>query len=250
MTRIILSGCSGAMGRAISLAVSEREDIEIVAGIDPNAISSEFPIFTNPSVCDVAADVIVDFSHTSALPGLLSYGRPVVLATTGYSEEEICAIHEAAKTTPIFYTGNMSLGINLMQELCRIAARVLGGRFDIEIIEKHHNKKIDAPSGTALMLANSVASALEEKPNYEYNRQAKRERRAKNEIGIHAIRGGTIVGEHEVIFAGQDEVLTISHSAASKAVFASGALSAAVFMQGKPAGLYDMKDLIGQEGRA
>jgi 4-hydroxy-tetrahydrodipicolinate reductase len=250
MTKIILSGCGGAMGRVISIAANERDDIKIVAGIDPNAsnLLAPFPIFAVPSACDIEADVIVDFSHTSALPGVLALAgkknTPAVLATTGYGEEDIAAIHEAAKAIPVFCTGNMSLGINLMQELCRMAARVLGGKFDIEIIEKHHNKKIDAPSGTALMLADSVASALPEKPSYEYSRNAKRERRSKNEIGIHAIRGGTIVGEHEVIFAGQDEVLTISHSAASKTVFAAVALSAAVFMHKKPPGLYTMKDLI------
>jgi 4-hydroxy-tetrahydrodipicolinate reductase len=239
------------MGRAISLAADSRGDVKIVAGVDPNAshLLATFPIFSAPSACSAEADVIVDFSHPSALSGLLEFAKnknlPVVLATTGYDEEDIAAIHAAAKAIPVFHTGNMSLGINLMQELCRIAARVLGGQFDVEIIEKHHNKKIDAPSGTALMLADSVASALPEKPRYEYNRQAKRERRGKNEIGIHAVRGGTIVGEHEVIFAGQDEVLAISHSAASKAVFAAGAISAAVFMKGKPAGLYAMKDMIG-----
>jgi 4-hydroxy-tetrahydrodipicolinate reductase len=214
MTRIILSGCGGAMGRAITLAANERSDVTIVAGIDPNAgnLLATFPIFAAPSACSTGADIIVDFSHTSALPGLLDFATkknlPIVLATTGYSDEEIDSIHNAAKSIPVFYTGNMSLGINLMQELCRIAARVLGGRFDIEIIEKHHNKKIDAPSGTALMLANSIADTLEATPSYEYNRQAKRERRSKNEIGLHAVRGGTIVGEQEVIIAGQDEVLT------------------------------------------
>ena len=249
--RIILSGCCGAMGRAITQAAGERGDVSIVAGIDPNAGAAGYPVFEAPCDCRVDADVIVDFSHTSALPDLLAFAEdknlPIVLATTGYSEGEISRIKQTAGAVPVFYTGNMSLVINLMQELCRIAARVLGGNpgFDIEIIERHHNKKIDAPSGTALMLADSVASVLETKPQYVYDRQSKRERRAKNEIGIHAVRAGTIVGEHEVIFAGQDEILTISHCAASKAVFASGALSAAVFMRGKPPGLYAMKDLIG-----
>ena len=248
MTRIILSGYSGAMGKTLTLAASERDDVKIVGGVDKHDISVELRALSKK------ADVIVDFSHPSALSEVLDVAidenLSVVLATTGYDEKDVAAIHEAAKKIPVFYSGNMSLGINLMQELCRIATRVLGGQanFDIEIIEKHHNKKIDAPSGTALMLANSISSALEETPVYEYNRQAKRERRGNNEIGIHAIRGGTIVGEHEVIFAGQDEILSISHSAASKSVFAAGALSAAIFIHGKPPGLYAMKDLIGQEG--
>jgi len=250
MLRVILSGCAGAMGRAVTAAAAEREDIKIVAGIDPGTPSEPgYPVFSELSNCNTEADVIIDFSHPAALPGLLEYagecGLPIVLATTGYSEAQVALIRERSASLPIFYTGNMSLGINLMQELCRIAARVLGGQFDVEIIEKHHNKKIDAPSGTALMLAESVSSQLKNPSRYEYNRHSKRERRSSGEIGIHSVRGGTIVGVHDVIFAGQDEILTISHTAMSKNVFAQGALSAALYMRGQASGLYNMGDLIG-----
>lgn len=248
LTRIILSGANGAMGKMISALASSKQNLQIVAGIDPNTKQSDFPIFSSPSECDIAADVIVDFSHPSALKPLTEYAIqrkiPLVAATTGLCEEHMALINQAAQFIPVFFTFNMSLGVNLMQELCKTAARVLGADFDIEIIEKHHHNKIDSPSGTALMLADSIAQEMNTAPVYEYNRQAKREKRTPNEIGIHSVRGGTIVGEHEVIFAGCDEILSITHSASSKAVFAAGALNAAMFLKGKPAGLYSMKDLI------
>ena len=249
MIRILLSGCNGAMGRVITAAVHEREGVEIVAGIDPNTeAASGYPVFASAADCDVAADVIIDFSHPTACAPLLSYALqrniPVVVATTGLGEEQIRLVNETAKALPIFFSWNMSLGINLMTELCKMAARVLGREFDIEIIEKHHNKKIDAPSGTAFMLANSIAEEFESPPRYEFDRHSKRQRRTKDEIGIHAVRGGTIVGEHDVIFAGRDELLTVSHSARSKEIFATGAISAAEFLFGKTAGLYSMADMM------
>lgn len=249
MIRIILSGANGKMGRVISRCVAERDDCTVVAGIDPVTDSSGgFHVFSSPAGCNVPADVIIDFSHPSALDGLLEMalkrGLPIVVATTGISADQVEKIHEAAKTIPVFFTANMSLGVNLMLELAKTAARVLGREFDIEIVERHHNQKIDAPSGTALMLADSIGSVLDSPHQYIYDRHSQRKKRQKNEIGIHAVRGGTIVGDHDIIFAGRDEVVTISHSAASKEIFATGSLNAALFLSGKPAGLYTMSDLI------
>ncbi len=248
MTNIILNGCNGKMGNAVSRLIAERDDCKIVAGVDINtAIPREFPVFS--SIKEVKeGDVIIDFSHPSCLPDLLEYAvankTPIVVATTGLSDVDIENIKSASKAVAVFFTFNMSLGINLLVELSKTASKILGDKFDVEIIEKHHNQKIDAPSGTAIMLANGINEVNGGKYTYEYNRQAKRERRDQKEIGIHAIRGGNIVGEHEVIFAGHDEVITLSHSAGSKEVFAVGAVNAAVFLKNKPAGLYDMKDLI------
>lgn len=249
MVRIILSGCNGHMGHVISHSVAQRDDCTVVAGIDLNTeMRQGYPVFSTAAECSAEADVIVDFSHPAALDSLLAMAvskkLPVVVATTGLSQEQVAKVRETARTIPVFYTANMSLGINLMQELCKTAARVLGAGFDIEIVEKHHNQKIDAPSGTALMLADSISEALPATPQYVYDRHSQRKKRTKNEIGLHAVRGGTIVGEHEVIFAGRDEVFTIHHSAASKEIFATGALSAAVFLAGKPTGLYTMADVI------
>lgn len=249
MTKILLSGCGGKMGRVIASCVADREDCEIVAGIDPAGMEdAAFPVFGTAAQFDGQADVIIDFSHPSALEGILSYAvshhTPAVIATTGLNEQQIAAIHEAAHATPIFFSANMSIGVSLLTELAQKAARVLGGSFDIEIIEKHHNQKIDAPSGTALMLADAISGELRPKPHYEFDRHSKRAKRDKNEIGIHAVRGGTIVGEHEVLFAGRDELVSISHSARSKEIFAVGAVNAAVFLCGRPAGLYAMRDLV------
>lgn len=248
MTKIILNGCNGKMGLAVSRLVAERDDCEIVAGVDLKTdVQREFPVFGNINeVKD--GDVIIDFSHPSCLGSLLEYAvttkTPIVVATTGLSDADIENVRSASKAVPVFFTFNMSLGINLLVELSKTASKVLGDRFDIEIIEKHHNQKIDAPSGTAIMLANAINEVNDGKYVYEYNRQAKREKRDAKEIGIHAIRGGNIVGEHEVIFAGHDEVISLSHSAGSKEVFAAGAVNAAVFISGNTPGLYDMKDLI------
>ena len=249
MVRIILSGCGGAMGQVVSRRARELGSCAIVAGIDPDTtVKADYPVFPSASACSVEADVIVDFSHPSALGELLMLSRrlgiPLVLATTGLDEGQIASVREAARAVPIFFSFNMSLGVNLMSALAKAATRVLGGQFDIEIIEKHHNKKIDAPSGTAIMLAQAVSEELDAQPEYVYERHSKRQKRGKNEIGMHAVRGGSIVGEHELLFAGQDETLRIVHTAYSKEVFATGALRAAHFIPGKPPGLYDMNDLI------
>ena len=247
MLNIMLCGCGGRMGAAVIAAAREAGD-RVVAGVDINpAADSPFPIFTSPEEFQGKADVIVDFSHHSALPGLLDYaiatGTPLVVCTTGHTEEETAAMKAASEKVAVFFSRNMSLGINLLISLCRRAAAALGTDFDIEIIEKHHNKKLDAPSGTALMIADAISEG--EERAYVYDRHAERRQRAKGEIGLHAVRGGTIVGEHEVLFCGKDEVITLSHSAASREVFATGALRAAHFMAGKSAGFYNMDDVVG-----
>lgn len=248
MLQIILSGCNGKMGRVITDIVNKRQDCVIVAGIDLDiSQNGPYPVFNsfNDIKCD--ADVIIDFSNPAVLDSLLDFAieksLPAVISTTGFSDEQIAKINSASKQIPVFFSFNMSLGINLLAELSRKAASVLDG-FDIEIIEKHHNQKIDAPSGTAILLANEINDELNGKMKYEYDRHSKREKRTDTEIGIHAVRGGTIVGEHEVIFAGRDEIITLSHSARSKEVFAVGAVNAAVFLSGRPAGMYSMKDLV------
>lgn len=250
MVDIILSGCNGTMGKNITKCISERNDCRIIAGIDINVPEkSDFPIYSSAEKFSGKADVIIDFSHPSAFNSLLSYSvrtkTPAVFATTGLSDEQISALKKASEQVAIFHSANMSLGVSLITELAQKAAKVLGNSFDIEIVEQHHNKKIDAPSGTALMIANAISDVLEEKPEYIYDRQSKREKRSKNEIGIHSIRGGTIVGEHEIIFAGQDEIITVSHSARSKMLFASGSVNAAIYIKDKQPGLYSMKDLVG-----
>lgn len=254
MVNAVVSGCMGKMARAAISVITQREDIAVSEGIDLRYDECEvlnlgFPVVKNPKELSCHPDVIIDFSHPSALGDLLEYaktnGTALVLGTTGYSPEEVQKIKTAAFEIPIFFTANMSIGINLLRSLAKKAASVLGGQFDIEIVEKHHNQKIDAPSGTALMLADSINEAMGESLNYIYDRHSVRKKRAASEIGIHSVRGGTIVGEHEIIFAGRDEVITLSHSAMSKEAFAVGAVNAAVFVTGKPAGLYTMEDLVG-----
>lgn len=237
------------MGRVIADIISAREDCTVIAGVDKNPVKySDFTVCDSVSALAEVPDVLIDFSHPSALDSLLIYsltnGVPLVLATTGYTPEQIEKIHSASSQVPVFFTANMSLGINLLSELAKKAASVLGDQFDVEIIERHHNQKIDAPSGTALMLAESVNSVRGGKYNYVYDRHSVRRKREPTEIGIHSVRGGTIVGDHEIVFAGRDEVITLSHSAASKEVFAVGAVNAAVFIADKAAGLYSMADMI------
>lgn len=248
MVRIILCGANGKMGKVIQSVVAARNDCEIVAGVDINTESSHFPVYATLGEVKEEADVIVDFTNPVLLGDLLEFAvsktMPVVIATTGYDDTQKKQIEKASKKTPVFFTYNMSLGINLLANLAKKAVSVLGEGFDIEIVEKHHNQKIDAPSGTALMLADAVCSELDKPMKYEYDRHAKREKRTKNEIGMHSIRGGTIVGEHDIIFAGRDEIITLSHSARSKEVFAVGAVNAAVFMKGKAPGMYDMSGLV------
>ena len=249
MTNIILCGCSGRMGEAVSKLVCERTDVNIVAGVDVNTSAqvSGFPVYQAISEFPGKADVIVDFSHHSTLPSLLAYATekniPLVVCTTGHTEDEIMLMKNASQRVAVFFSGNMSIGINLIMELCRQAAKALGEGFDVEIIEKHHNKKLDAPSGTALMLANAVKDERED-AEYVYDRHSVRRQRSPSEIGIHSVRGGTIVGEHEVIFAGNNELITISHSAMSREIFAAGAIRAATFIVGKSAGFYNMSDVI------
>ena len=211
-------------------------------------IRDSFIIYKSPNDLPEKPDVIIDYSHPSCLNKLLEYclatGTPVVLATTGYSDDQIAQIKKASEQIPVFFSWNMSLGINLLVQLAKKATAILGNQFDIEIIEKHHNQKIDAPSGTALMIANAINETRENEMKFIYDRHSRRQKREPNEIGLHAVRGGTIVGVHEVIFAGNDETITISHSAASKAVFAEGSVNAAEFIKSKSAGLYDMGNIV------
>ncbi|MBS6954184.1 MAG: 4-hydroxy-tetrahydrodipicolinate reductase [Enterocloster asparagiformis] len=251
MVRMIMHGCNGAMGRVITGLAAEDPDIEIVAGIDVSSGPDQgYPVFDSLNACDVQADVVVDFASAKAADGLLDYcgsrGLPLVLCTTGLSEAQIIRVGETAEKTAVLRSANMSLGVNLLMKLVQDAARVLASSgFDIEIVEKHHRRKKDAPSGTALALADSVNSAMESAYHYTYDRSGRSEARDPKEIGISAVRGGTIVGEHDVIFAGTDEVITLSHTAYSRAIFAKGALAAAKFLAGREPGLYDMADVIG-----
>ena len=253
MQKIIISGCCGHMGRVVADICANDSDVEVAAGIDllPQPMEG-FPVFSTPATCNVEADAVVDFSHPAALGPLLDFcvGRrlPVVLATTGYSEEQLAQIGQAAKSVPIFRSANMSLGINVLADLIRRAASLLGEDFDVEIEERHHRRKLDAPSGTALMLADAAAGALPYEAEYVYDRHSVRKPRDRREIGISSLRGGTIVGDHTVVFAGRDEVIELTHRAASREVFAAGAVKAAKFLAGteKP-GLYDMSHLIAME---
>ena len=252
MTQIILCGCNGKMGHVVAQSVSNNDNCEIICGVDAFGSNNyDFPTYSDFSQIDRKADVIIDFSNPATLDGLLCYATeykvPAVICTTGYSQEQIEKINNASKTIPVFYSGNMSLGVNLLIELAKQAAKVLGNDFDIEIIEKHHNLKVDAPSGTALMIADGISSELENEPQYVYDRHSYRKKRSKNEIGLHAIRGGTIVGEHDVIFAGHDEVVTISHQAQSKELFATGAVNAALYIQNKDAGMYNMSMMLSEK---
>ncbi len=247
MLKVVLCGCNGAMGKTITEAVGNIDTVEIVCGFDKQMLSTSYPVVSDFNDIKEQTDVIIDFSHPSVLESELAYcvenKIPVVLASTGYSKDQQQMIKEASGSIPIFYTANMSLGVNLMDALCRKAAALLYDQFDIEIIEKHHNQKVDSPSGTALLLADGINEALDHRYTYEYDRHSKRKKRDKNEIGISSVRGGTIVGEHSVIFAGNNECLEIKHSAFSKGVFANGALKAAQWLISQPAGLYDMKNL-------
>lgn len=250
MTRVIMHGCNGAMGRTISGLAKDMADVEIVAGIDLNTeVNAGYPVFASLEDCDVEADVVVDFASAGAVDHLLNYcaahRMPVVVCTTGLSKEQTAKIQETAKSTAVLRSANMSLGVNTLMKLLQDAAKVLANAgFDIEIVEKHHNQKVDAPSGTALALADSINEAMDHQYYYKYDRSKERVKRDQKEIGIQAVRGGSIVGEHEVIFAGKDEVVTFSHTAYSKAIFGKGALEAARFLAGKAPGLYTMADVI------
>ncbi len=250
MTKVIMHGCNGKMGQMITGLIAADDEIEIVAGVDAfETGNNTYPVFKSIGLCDIGADVVIDFSNAQAIDGLLDYCMekklPCVLCTTGLSEAQLQKVEEAGEKTAVLKSANMSLGINLLLKLLKDAAGILApAGFDIEIVEKHHNKKVDAPSGTALALADSINEELDNAYEYIYDRSGRREKRPVKEIGLSAVRGGTIVGEHDVIFAGADEVITFSHTAYSKAVFGKGAIQAAKFLAGKPAGKDDMSDVV------
>ena len=250
MVRIIMNGCNGHMGQVISDLVSKDENAEIVAGVDLQHTGRySYPVFTELEACDVKADVMIDFSSAKATDAVLEYcgsrELPLVLCTTGLSQEQLQKVEETAEKTAVLRSANMSLGINTLLKLLQDAAKVLAAAgFDMEIVERHHNLKVDAPSGTALALADSLNEAMDHQYHYVYDRSQKREQRDPKEIGLSAVRGGTIVGEHEVIFAGPDEVIEFKHTAYSKTVFAKGAVEAAKFLKGKAAGMYNMSHVI------
>ena len=250
MVKAIMHGCNGKMGQVITGLIKADEAIEIVAGIDTyTGITNDYPVFESIEKCDVKADVIIDFSNSAAADRLLDFcvdrQIPVVLCTTGLSEEQLSKVEEAAKKVAVLKSANMSLGINLLLKLLQDATKVLApAGFDIELVERHHNQKVDAPSGTALALADSINESMGNGYSYVYDRSQARKKRDSKEIGISAVRGGTIVGDHEVIYAGADEVIEFKHTAYSKTVFGKGAVEAAKFLAGKPAGRYDMSDVI------
>ena len=251
MTRIIMHGCCGHMGKVVAQTAADDPNAEIVAGIDKfNDGSRPFPVYTDAADCREEADVIIDFSNAAATDGLLAFAVerkiPVVLCTTGLSEETLAKVKQTAEEIAILRSANMSLGVNVVMKLVAEAARILApAGFDIEVSEMHHRRKVDAPSGTALLLADSANDALGGDYEYVYGRADRRLARPEKEIGISSLRGGTVVGKHDVVFAGEDEVITITHEAFSRAIFAKGALSAAHFLAGKPAGMYSLADVVG-----
>lgn len=249
MIKIIMHGCGGHMGHVVASVVEKDASCQIVAGVDPCEIQADFPTFQSLADCNVAADVIIDFSTASAIPSLLEFAKqkqiPAVICTTGISEDVLQQLNETSKSVAILKSANMSVGVNLLISIVeKVAQTLYEAGFDIEILEKHHNQKIDAPSGTALAIADAIQSSLSEETHYVFDRSQKRKKREKTEIGIHAIRGGTIVGEHDIIFAGRDEIIELNHKAMSKDIFAVGAVKAAKFLAGQKAGLYTMKDVM------
>ena len=250
MIKVLMHGCNGKMGQMITGLMKEDEQAVIAAGVDAyTGIRNSYPVFESIGQCDVDVDVVIDFSNAAALDGLLAYCMekqvPAVICSTGYSEEQLQKIKETSGKVAILKSANMSMGINLLLKLLKDAANVLApAGYDIELVERHHNQKLDAPSGTAHALADSINEARNGEYTYVYDRSQIRQKRDKKEIGISAVRGGTIVGEHEVIFAGVDEVIEFKHTAYSRSVFGKGAVEAAKFLAGKPAGMYDMSDVI------
>ena len=251
MVKAIMHGCNGHMGQVISGLVEKDPEAEIVAGIDvADQGKNSYPVYTNMEECQVEADAIIDFSSAKATDKLLEYSAarqiPVVLCSTGLSQEQLAKVEETSRKVAVLKSANMSLGINTLLKLVQDAARVLAAAgFDMEIVEKHHKLKCDAPSGTAIALADSLNAAMDNQYHYVYDRSQRHEQRDPKEIGISAVRGGTIVGDHDVIFAGPDEVVTLSHRAYSKGVFGKGAVEAAKFLAGKESGMYDMSDVVG-----
>lgn len=249
MINVILSGCNGKMGQVITGLIAEDNDVNIICGCDINTQStSGYPVYDDINKFEGKADVIIDFSHPNGFDNIVTYCKktktPVLMATTGLRDEQIKKLDELSGEVAVFRSANMSIGINLLINLVKQAAVLLEDKFDIEIIEKHHNQKIDAPSGTALMIADEISESLCHKPEYVYDRHSQRKKRDKKEIGLHAVRGGTIVGEHNVLFAGNNEMIEIKHTATSKEVFAEGSIRAAKFLAGRRPGMYDMKNLI------
>ncbi len=250
MVRVIMHGCNGRMGQMITKIAEDEKNIQIVAGVDKfGGKKNDYPVFEDIKDCDIQADVVIDFTNSEAVDGLLTYCKekklPIVLCTTGMSEKQLKDIDEASKVIPILRSGNMSLGINtLIKVLKEISPALAKAGFDIEIVEKHHRHKLDSPSGTAILLADSINDSLQDKYDYVYDRTERREERPVNEIGISAVRGGSIVGDHDVIFAGLDEVITLSHRAYSRSVFAKGAITAALFLADKKSGMYSMADCL------
>jgi len=252
--KLLITGCNGRMGKMLVECSQFFDIIEVSAGVDINIGEKniyDFPVFKSIDNITFPVDVVLDFSHPSSTDAFLAYALkynvPIVIATTGHSPDQIKNIKEISKKIPVFFSANMSIGINLVNELLKKAVKVLFEDFDVEIVEKHHNKKIDAPSGTALLLANTIKEQADSELTYVYDRQSVRRKREHQEVGIHSVRGGTIIGDHDVIFAGEDEVITISHSAQSRKVFAMGALRAAIFIAGKKNGLFNMDDLIAEK---
>ena len=247
--KIIISGCGGRMGQVVENICAADPDVTVVAGFDVNPVERDYPVYVSPADFVGEADAVIDFSNPAALDNLLAFCTerkvPLVLATTGFSDAQLEQIKEASKQVAIFRSANMSLGINVLLELVKKAATVLGDSYDIEIVEKHHNRKVDAPSGTALMIADAAASGLNFEPEYVYERHSVRQSRDKKEIGISAMRGGTIVGVHEIMFAGRDEIIEIKHTAMSREIFANGAVKAAKYLAaGRTPGIYDMSMLV------
>ncbi len=251
MVKIFLNGCCGRMGKAIANLCCNNPDYKIVAGGDIIENKNyDFPVYTSLSECTEVFDVIIDFSNAKAVPTILEFAlsrkKPFICCTTALSDDTVSAILSASEKIAVFKSANMSLGINMMVELCKQATRILYPEFDIEIVEAHHNRKLDAPSGTAMMIASAIDQEISDNVEYVYDRHSVNKARSKNEIGISSIRGGNIVGEHSAMFISDEEILTISHSAQTRDVFAKGALTAAKFMAGKEKGYFTMSDVIAQ----
>ena len=250
MIKVLMHGCNGKMGQMITGLIREDERLEIAAGVDAyTGTANDYPVFESIGACDIDVDIVIDFSNAGAVDSLLDYcvskEVPVVLCTTGLSEAQLKKVQEVSSRIAVLKSANMSMGINLLLKLLKDAAKVLApAGYDIELVEKHHNQKVDAPSGTALALADSMNAALDHEYTYVYDRSQVRKKRDAKEMGISAVRAGTIVGEHEVIFAGTDEVIEFKHTAYSRSVFGKGAVEAAKFLAGQPAGMYDMSDVI------